>query len=265
MREIKLGSLFDGSGGFPLAGAMHGIRPVWASEIEKFPIRVTTNRFPGMKHLGNVMEVKGDQIEPVDIITFGSPCQDLSVAGKQLGIHDGERSNLFFEAIRIIKEMRNATANEFPRFAVWENVPGAFSSNKGEDFRAVLQAFADVAGTACDHVPGPARGGGNLLGAYWEMDGALPGEFMMLNTGASPNAVRESTLSQIIIQSAPEKYSLSPRACAGIIRRAEKRGKELPDMLKEALMETIGLAGGLNMIEEEPEEEQEEDIDEDIQ
>ena len=108
-------------------------------------------------------------------------------------------------------------------------------------------------------------GGGNLLGAYWEMDGALPGEFMMLNTGASPNAVRESTLSQIIIQSAPEKYSLSPRACAGIIRRAEKRGKELPDMLKEALMETIGLAGGLNMIEDEPEEEQEEDIDEDIQ
>lgn len=129
--KIKLGSLFDGSGGFPLAGALHGIEPVWASEIEPFPIRVTTNRFPGMKHLGSVTDVNGAEVEPVDIITFGSPCQDLSVAGKQLGIHDGERSNLFFEAIRIIKEMRHATADEYPRFAVWENVPGAFSSNGG--------------------------------------------------------------------------------------------------------------------------------------
>lgn len=71
-------------------------------------------------------------------------CQDLSIAGKQAGIHDGERSNLFFEAIRIIKEMRNATANKFPRFAVWENVPGAFSSNGGDDFREVLQSFCSV-------------------------------------------------------------------------------------------------------------------------
>ena len=103
---MKLGSLFDGSGGFPLAGLMHGIEPVWASEIEPYPIRVTKLRFPEMKHLGSVFDVKGAEIEPVDIITFGSPCQDLSVAGKQKGIHDGERSNLFFEAIRIAKEMR---------------------------------------------------------------------------------------------------------------------------------------------------------------
>jgi len=141
---IKLGSLFDGSGGFPLAGALFGVEPVWASEIEPFPIRVTKQRFPGMKHLGSVTDVKGDQVEPVDIITFGSPCQDLSVAGKQAGIHDGERSNLFFEAIRIIKEMRNGTSNQFPRFAVWENVPGAFSSNKGKDFLSVLQAFCEI-------------------------------------------------------------------------------------------------------------------------
>lgn len=143
---MKLGSLFDGSGGFPLAGALCGIEPVWASEIEPFCIRVTSLRFPNMKHLGSVTEVDGGKVEPVDIITFGSPCQDLSVAGKQKGIHDGERSNLFFEAIRIIKEMRNATADEFPRFAVWENVPGAFSSNRGEDFRAVLQSFCDIWG-----------------------------------------------------------------------------------------------------------------------
>ena len=101
-------------------------------------------------------------------------------------------------------------------------------------------------------------GCGNLLGAYWDMVGALPGKSMTVNIGAAPNAVRESTLSQILDLNAPEKYSLSPRACAGIIRRAEKRGKELPDMLRDALMEVVGLAGGLDMIDEEPEEEPEE-------
>lgn len=145
---LRLGSLFSGSGGFELAGVLHGIEPVWASEIEPFPIRVTKNRFPNMKHLGSVTDVNGAEVEPVDIITFGSPCQDLSVAGKQAGIHDGQRSNLFFEAIRIIKEMRNATADKFPRFAVWENVPGAFSSNKGRDFQAVLQALCSIRGGA---------------------------------------------------------------------------------------------------------------------
>ena len=96
--------------------------------------------------------------------------------------------------------------------------------------------------------------GGNLLGSYWEMDTVLPGESMTLNTGESPSVVRESTLSQILDLNAPAKYSLSPTACAGIIRRAEKRGKELPDMLKEALMEVIGQSGGLENIEEEPDE-----------
>ena len=108
-------------------------------------------------------------------------------------------------------------------------------------------------------------GAGNLLGAYWEMDTALPGEPMTHNTGEFPRDVRESTLSQILDLNAPEKYSLSPKACAGIIRRAEKRGKELPDMLREALMETIGLAGGLTNIEEETEEEIMEDEDDDTE
>lgn len=165
---MKLGSLFDGSGGFPLAGALFGIEPVWASEIEPFPIRVTTQRFPGMKHLGSVTEVKGDQVEPVDIITFGSPCQDLSVAGKQKGIHEGERSNLFFEAIRIIKEMRNGTSNQYPRFAVWENVPGAFSSNGGADFQAVLQAFCDICEEGHLSVPQPQ-------GGRWKPAGCIVG------------------------------------------------------------------------------------------
>lgn len=143
---MKLGSLFDGSGGFPLAGALAGIDPVWAAEIEPYPIAVTRSRFPRMRHLGSVSEVNGGEIEPVDVVTFGSPCQDLSIAGKRAGIHDGERSNLFFEAIRIIREMREATNGRYPTFAVWENVPGAFSSNGGDDFRCVLEALANVAG-----------------------------------------------------------------------------------------------------------------------
>ena len=149
---MKLGSLFDGSGGFPLAGVMNGIEPVWASEIEPYPMRVTAARFPQMKQLGDVTKINGAEIEKVDIITFGSPCQDLSVAGKQKGIHEGARSSLFFEAVRIIKEMRNddraagrTGKHVRPRFAVWENVPGAFSSNKGRDFQAVLQALCEVA------------------------------------------------------------------------------------------------------------------------
>ena len=139
---IKLGSLFDGIGGFPLAGMRHGITPVWASEIEKFPIEVTKQHFPDMKHLGDITKINGAEIEPVDVVTFGSPCQDLSVAGKRAGL-DGERSGLFMEAVRIIREMRNATNGKYPRFAVWENVPGAFSSAKGNDFRAVLEEITE--------------------------------------------------------------------------------------------------------------------------
>lgn len=135
---LKLGSLFDGSGTAPLAAAMCGIEPVWASEIEPFPIRVTTQRFPGMKHLGSITDIDGATIEPVDIICGGSPCQDLSVAGKQTGLHNGKRSHLFFEMTRIITEMRGATNGKYPRYVIWENVPGAFSTNKGADFLAVL-------------------------------------------------------------------------------------------------------------------------------
>ena len=135
--NLTLGSLFDGSGGFPLGGLISGITPVWASEIEPFPIRVTTKRLPQVKHYGDISKMNGAEIPPVDIITFGSPCQDMSIAGKRDGL-SGSRSSLFYEAVRIIKEMRCKTNGQKPRFIVWENVPGAFSSNKGEDFRAVL-------------------------------------------------------------------------------------------------------------------------------
>ena len=143
-KPLTLGSLFDSSGGFPLGGLLAGITPVWASEIEPFPIRVTTKRLPFMKHYGNISAMDGGKIEPVDIITFGSPCQDMSVAGRRDGL-DGSRSSLFYEAVRIIKEMRCATDGRYPRYIVWENVPGAFSSNKGEDFKAVLEAVIGIA------------------------------------------------------------------------------------------------------------------------
>ena len=248
MREIKLGSLFDGSGGFPLAGVLNGIKPVWASEIEPFCIRVTKARFPQMKHLGSVTDINGAEIEPVDIITFGSPCQDLSVAGKQLGIHEGQRSNLFFEAIRIIKEMREHDKHTGrtddalrPRFAVWENVPGAFSSNKGQDFQAVLQAFCEIRGGKTILYLCLQAGNGFLPGASWETVGALPGDLSTRNFSEFPNGAKESTLSQILEANAPEKYYLTPKACAGILRRASRRGKKLPDMLQEALEEVIAL------------------------
>ena len=147
--DLTLGSLFDGSGGFPLGGLISGITPVWSSEIEPFPIRVTTKRLPFVKHYGDVSTLDGAKLEPVDIITFGSPCQDMSIAGKRAGL-DGSRSNLFYEAIRIVKEMREKTNGEKPRYIVWENVPGAFSSNKGEDFKAVLEAVCGIKESEAD-------------------------------------------------------------------------------------------------------------------
>ena len=143
-KHLTLGSLFDGSGGFPLGGILAGIEPKWSSEIEPFPVLVTHKRLPGVKHYGDVSTLNGAELPPVDIITFGSPCQDLSIAGKRAGIHDGDRSNLFFQAIRIIKEMRDATNGQYPRYCVWENVPGAFSSNGGDDFKAVLEAVIGI-------------------------------------------------------------------------------------------------------------------------
>ena len=164
--RLTLGSLFDGSGGFPLGGLLAGIKPLWASEIEPFPIRVTTKRLPSVEHLGDISTVDGAKVAPVDIITFGSPCTDMSVAGKRAGL-DGRQSCLFYQAVRIVKEMRCATDGKYPRFIVWENVPGAFSSNKGEDFKAVLEAVCSVKDENIS-VPGPPKGkwanAGNIVG-----------------------------------------------------------------------------------------------------
>lgn len=147
-----MGSLFDGIGGFPLAAEQFGIKPLWASEIEPFPMEVTRARFPSMAHQGDITALSGKELFPVDIICGGSPCQDLSVAGARAGLA-GARSGLFMEQVRLVKEMRTAemergrTGTEVrPRYMVWENVPGAFSSGepKGEDFRIVLEEIARV-------------------------------------------------------------------------------------------------------------------------
>ena len=151
MAELRLGSLFDGIGVFPLAAVRCGVEPVWASEIEKAPVSITSRHFPHMAHLGDVTKLDGGAIPPVHVITFGSPCQNLSQIGNRTGLA-GEKSSLFFHAIRIIREMWEATNGLFPVIAVWENVMGAFSSNDRMDFRAVLSAF-----TATD-VPMPASG-----------------------------------------------------------------------------------------------------------
>lgn len=166
-----LGSLFDGIGGFPLAAVHNGIEPVWASEIEAFPIEVTRKRFPSMLHVGDITKLNGAELPPVDIITGGSPCQDLSVAGARAGLA-GERSGLFMEQIRVVKEMRDAdvrrgrTAHTVrPRYMCWENVPGVFSSAEGEDFRIVLEEIVRIKDGSCS-VPRPDSG-------RWESAGAI--------------------------------------------------------------------------------------------
>jgi len=172
--QLTLGSLFDGIGGFPLAGIRQGIVPVWASEIEAFPIEVTRMHFRSMLHVGDITKLKGAELPPVDIVCGGSPCQDLSVAGKRAGLA-GERSGLFLEQIRIIKGMREHDAGTGradgairPRYMVWENVPGAFSSAGGEDFCTVLEETCRIEDSSVS-VPRPP-------GGVWLPSGAILGK-----------------------------------------------------------------------------------------
>lgn len=161
MSYLTLGSLFDGSGGFPLSALLNGIYPIWASEIDPFAVRVTTKRLPFMKHYGDINNINGAYIEPVDIITFGSPCTDISIAGKRAGIR-GKQSILFYQAIRIIKEMSESTYGEYPRYILWENVPGAFSSGKGEDFRTVLEEICKIKNESFS-IPRPEKWSGYVF------------------------------------------------------------------------------------------------------
>lgn len=230
---LRMASLFDGSGGFPLAAKLEGISPMWSSEIEPFPIRVTTKRLPEVKHYGDVSEVDGSEVEPVDIITFRSPCQDMSVAGKRAGLH-GSRSNLFYQAIRIIREMRIKTNGAYPRYIVWENVPGAFSSNRGEDFRCVLESICQIKD---DWVAVPRS-------RKWESAGEIMGDdysvaWRVLDAqywGVPQRRKRIFLVADLADRGGQEKYYLSAKACLGILKRAKSRNKKLPELLETALM-----------------------------
>lgn len=173
MTELTLGSLFDGIGGFPLAAIRNGITPLWASEIEPFPIEVTKTHFPDMVHVGDITKLKGAELPPVDILCGGSPCQDLSIASCNRAGLQGERSGLFMEQIRVAKELRDADIlrgrtgqSVRPRYFCWENVPGAFSSGtpNGEDFRVVLEEITRLHSPAVS-IPEPYPRGWRHTGA----------------------------------------------------------------------------------------------------
>jgi DNA (cytosine-5)-methyltransferase 1 len=143
MSNLTYGSLFAGVGGFDLGFDAAGWQCRFQVEWDKNCQEVLKKNWPDVPKYLDVRDVKGSELPVVDLISFGSPCQDLSVAGKRSGL-DGDRSGLFFEGIRIIKEMRNATNGQYPKWAIWENVPGALTSNKGEDFAEVLNQMADI-------------------------------------------------------------------------------------------------------------------------
>ena len=240
-QEITMGSLFSGSGGFELAGSIFGIRPIWASEIEPFPILVTTKNFPEMKHLGDINKLNGADLEPVTIIAGGSPCQDMSIAGKREGL-DGSRSNLFREQIRIIKEMRESdraagrTGTQIrPRYMVWRTCPEHSAATRAKTSRQSSKK-SSASQTKNPMYLSLRRENGRQPDASWATISPSLGECLMPNTGECPKEESVSTLSQILEETPHQKYYLSEKACLGILRRAEKRGKELPEILRLALI-----------------------------
>lgn len=143
------GSLFAGVGGFDLGMESAGWNCEWQVEWDKHCQSVLRKHWPTVPKYFDIRDVDGSKLTPVDCIVFGSPCQDLSIAGKGGGL-EGSRSGLFHEAIRVIKEMRDATRNEFPKWTIWENVPGALSSNKGNDFARVIDEMANIGALAIE-------------------------------------------------------------------------------------------------------------------
>ena len=215
MTVLKLGSLFDGIGVFPLAAVHCGMEPVWASEIEARPISITKRHFPDMLHLGDITKISGAEIPPVDVITFGSPCQDLSQIGTRNGFA-GKKSSLFYQAMRIIEEMRYATNGRYPAFCIWENVAGAFSSNDRLDFAAMLSAL-QVPRFQCLLVDGHTP-------EWCEGDALIPlGDCWTPSIGENPPSYSGASACsswQILQASVPEKYYLSPGLCSRFLRLA---------------------------------------------
>ena len=225
-------------GGFRWGGILAGIKPIFSSEIEPFPIRVTEKRLPEVRHYGDVNKLNGADLPLVDIITFGSPCQDMSIAGKRTGL-EGSRSGLFYQAIRIIKEMRCKSNGEYPRYAVWENVCGAYSSNKGEDFRAVLEEICKIKDSKVN-IPQPEKwhNAGEILGdnfsvawrvfdsQYWgipqrrkriyliaDFDGTSAGKILFESEGLSRYSAESFRAWQAAAGSTPQGSGAAGKIC----------------------------------------------------
>lgn len=237
MKTLTLGSLFDGIGGFPLAAQRCGIRTVWASEIEPACIEITKRHFPRMEHLGDITQIDGGKIPPVDIISFGSPCQDLSTAGKQKGL-SGERSGLFLDAVRIIYEMRKATNGRYPTFIIWENVSGAFSSNKGNDFRIVLEKITNT------YIPMPNSGRWATAGMVRGCRGGASVAWRVLDSqywGTPQRRKRIFLVGDFRAERAPQILF----ECESVLGYTETRGKERKG-ITPATVSNFEIAGGLD-------------------
>ena len=250
-----MGSLFDGIGGFPLAAIRNGITPLWASEIEPFPIEVTKTHFPDMVHVGDITKLNGAELPPVDIICGGSPCQDLSIASCTRAGLQGARSGLFMEQIRLTKEMRDADLlrgrsgqSVRPRYFCWENVPGCFSSGTphGEDFRIVLEEIVRLHRPGLS-VPRPLFGRWKSVGAI-RVDDTFSLAWRVLAAENWTLAQRRHRIFLVadLAGASAEKYYLTTAACLGILRRAEERGKPLPKALDTALRIQAGLICSTN-------------------
>ena len=235
--SLTLGSLFDGIGVFPLAASRHGIVPRWASEIEKAPISITRRHFPRMEHLGDITKLDGGAIPAVHIITFGSPCQNLSKMGDRTGLA-GAKSSLFYQAIRIIREMRDATGDQFPIITVWENVGGAMVSNDRLDHLAVLRAFLPDA-----EIPMPASGRWAM--PEWCEGDALtwPGGSWTPSIGQDPGWPGGSVSSswRILEGGVLERYCLSPGQCSYLLSLAHRAGCPPPKEIEALLFKQGGV------------------------
>ena len=230
MNNITLGSLFDGIGGWQIAAKRAGVTLIWSSEIEKFPCALTKARFPTTKQLGDITKIDGGVIPPVDIVTMGSPCQDLSIAGRREGL-DGKRSGLFIRAVELIRQMRRATGEEYPKIAVWENVPGAFTSNKGMDFKTVLETLTETS------IPMPRYGKWAKSGMVRSRECNIVWRTLDAQFWGIPQRRRRIFLVVDYTKKiTSKKYYLSQRACRGILQRAKKYGVKLDDRLMSVLI-----------------------------
>lgn len=229
---MKLLDLFSGICGFSHAAEKYGFFTTAFCEIDNFRHRVIQYHYPDKPIYTDIRNVDGKKIEPVNIVTFGSPCQNLSVAGKQEGLK-GKESCLFYEAIRIIREMREKTGGLYPRYAVWENVPGAFSSSKGQDFKAVLEAFLET------EIPMPESG-------RWANAGMVRGDgrsvaWRVMDAqywGVPQRRRRIFLVADFRGQSAPE-ILFERESVSGDSAESGKTGKEAAESARDGIKSTV--------------------------